>query len=402
MACNGDCTSCANKIREGNAAIYEKKAIPGFCYENLMKPTAAVVNVTDSCNNCCPYCFTCDKENNMSLATAEKTIRFLQQNCKDNERPTITFFGGEPLLRFDDLIRPLVEKYQNSVIWSITTNGTLMTEEIISFLAENSVRVLLSFDGVKNVQDSQRPMKNGESSYEKVMENIDFLLMKIPTVTVRATITKESLPYMFESMLFFERIGFKHCYFCLNEREDYDMNDFKIMQEQLFKCAEYIYCELIKGRFPIRNDSIIHYFNEVIEVHDNPVFNNQINRCGMGTTAIGVAYNGDLLPCQEENTTLSRVIGNIESGIDAEKHMKYLIDYFNIMENLDCQKDCSNSNRLFCYNQNCPNILIENQGKINNSHCLFYQAAFLVARRLETLCRHSINPNVSQYFGGMV
>jgi sulfatase maturation enzyme AslB (radical SAM superfamily) len=50
----------------------------------------------------------------------------------------ILFFGGEPLLFYKNIIIPTVEYcnniYTNNFKYDITTNGTLLTKEIVDFL----------------------------------------------------------------------------------------------------------------------------------------------------------------------------------------------------------------------------------------------------------------------------
>ena len=62
---------------------------------------------------------------------------------------SVNFFGGEPLLYFDSLIKPLVEKYKDIVSFGITTNGILLDEDIVDFFYENNIQPLLSFDGIE-------------------------------------------------------------------------------------------------------------------------------------------------------------------------------------------------------------------------------------------------------------
>jgi sulfatase maturation enzyme AslB (radical SAM superfamily) len=88
----------------------------------------------------------------------------------------INFYGGEPLLSFE-LIKKAVAllKKKNTDSgkrgsFSITTNGTLLTKEIIQFLNENKFSVELSFDGL--AQDVNR--KKG--SVKKIVPIIKELL----------------------------------------------------------------------------------------------------------------------------------------------------------------------------------------------------------------------------------
>jgi sulfatase maturation enzyme AslB (radical SAM superfamily) len=58
----------------------------------------------------------------MSFQIADDTCKWLLSN---SNTPQIFFFGGEPTLRWDDIIVPLVEKYPE-IEYSITTNGFVL------------------------------------------------------------------------------------------------------------------------------------------------------------------------------------------------------------------------------------------------------------------------------------
>ena len=402
----GTCSICSG------ACDYQKKLendIKQYSVESDFQkatktlPTAAVLNITDKCNNRCPYCFVCFNNNDMPYEIAERTVYFLMENCEKNnlgEKPSIAFFGGEPLLRFEDIIKPLMEKFGDQCEWSITTNGTLLTEEIIDFFSNYNIGFLLSWDGIKEVQDYQRPLVNGESSYDAIMKNIHYLVLKIPSLMCRATITKKSIPHIYETMVFWEKLGVKKCAFCINEKEVYEETDFEILRKEFEKCGFHIYKKLLKGDFPIQFTPLIQMFQTISEGDMSPVFHNELTRCGMGTTSIGVSFDGTLNPCQEENTSKKYSIGDIFSGIDMLKRDKYMQEYFNYMKDLTCSKFCLPSMRYTCFNSLCPNSIINEKGKITEGKCLYNRALFQTASRLFQNCRMSIFPNIREYFGG--
>ena len=53
----------------------------------------------------------------------------------------INFFGGEPLLQFDQIIVPLVEenKEVNNLTFGITTNGVLLDEDKVDFFYKHKI-----------------------------------------------------------------------------------------------------------------------------------------------------------------------------------------------------------------------------------------------------------------------
>lgn len=65
-----------------------------------------VVNLTNECNLRCKYCFTEHNPKRMTLDVLKQAIQFGTTTC-DVKR--ITFFGGEPMLEFETLIKPIVQ-----------------------------------------------------------------------------------------------------------------------------------------------------------------------------------------------------------------------------------------------------------------------------------------------------
>lgn len=401
MSCNGDCGGCASKTKFGADlfAIKCEKQFQPTREESL--PTSAIVNITDECNNKCPYCFVHFNKNYMNYQTAKRTVEFLLENNRQMKRgipPTFCFFGGEPLIRFNEIIKPLIEEYRDEIKWSITTNGTLLSENIIDFLAENNVSILLSWDGVKEVQDIQRPLKNGNSSYDEIMKNIHYLMLKIPNTCCRATVTKLNAPHIMDDMLLFEKIGARYCSFAVNEEEDWDDETFDIVKEEFTKMCLYVYKKLLRVERVIRINPIIDICQTLEEARVNPSFHNEWNRCGMGTTSIGVSYDGKLHPCQEENSSDKYIIGNVFDGIDFQSRNEYIKTYYSNMDNLSCKEICRQAIKYICFNGQCPNKIMETQGQISNTRCAYNRAIFYSIVRLHKLCRASVYPNIRDYF----
>ncbi len=151
--------------------------------------------LTEECNLGCVYCY--GQENNtgrMSQATALRAIDWFVGQAGNVQDLNVTFFGGEPLLMF-----PLMKKVADyalakakaaskEIAFQITTNGTLLDEEIIDFLKEYQVRVLVSLDGPKEIHDAQRPFPDGRGSYDLLLPKIQKLLAAIPQAVAHAVI----------------------------------------------------------------------------------------------------------------------------------------------------------------------------------------------------------------------
>jgi len=140
--------------------------------------------LSTGCNLACKYCFieknNCNNhsEINMTKDTAiialEKYIKYLKENPDIND-PQIIFYGGEPFVNYE-VMKEVVNyaKSKNSNIrFSLVTNGTLITDDIIEFLKTNNISIGISIDGPKEINDSNRIFKNSNTSvYDSVIEVI--------------------------------------------------------------------------------------------------------------------------------------------------------------------------------------------------------------------------------------
>ena len=81
------------------------------------------------------------------------------------------------------------------VAFSITTNGSLITDEIISFLKEEKINPTISFDGPPAYHNRQRPFKDGSGSYDKVYANVQKLRAVFPNLAARATVHDDADPF---------------------------------------------------------------------------------------------------------------------------------------------------------------------------------------------------------------
>src|SRR5208337_3377046 len=108
----------------------------------------------------------------MSEETACRAVDWLIANSKNTEKVSICFFGGEPLLNFPVMKKTVAYSKEKAaekgkqVTFSITTNGSLLNDEIISFLKNEKINPLISFDGPPEYQNRQRRFKDGGGSYD--------------------------------------------------------------------------------------------------------------------------------------------------------------------------------------------------------------------------------------------
>lgn len=154
------------------------------------KQKQLVLSITENCNMRCEYCGYHDKyqhnynPHTMSKETIERSIKQFMNHSTKSEEVFISFYGGEPLIGYDKIKYAVQVCEQNHlgqmVNYSITTNGTLLTEEIIDFLVEHNFILVISLDGPNKIHDRYRKNFQGDPTYDNVIRNIKKIKTKYP------------------------------------------------------------------------------------------------------------------------------------------------------------------------------------------------------------------------------
>jgi uncharacterized protein len=175
-------------LPSGLASIQPNLTVSDIQNEDVHVCTHLILNITDSCNFRCRYCVysgnyptrRTHSGRTMSWHTAQKAIDLLVKHGRRlDERVTLGFYGGEPLLRFG-FIQQAVEHAKQALnghpyLFSITTNASLLTDEMTNYLVEHRFVVTLSLDGPKTIHDSNRRFQNGRGTFERVIAGIQKL-----------------------------------------------------------------------------------------------------------------------------------------------------------------------------------------------------------------------------------
>jgi uncharacterized protein len=167
-----------------------------------------VLQVTQDCNLRCEYCpysignkHRIHNKSTMDVEIAKKGIDFLVKHSRESEELNIGFYGGEPLIEFE-LIKECV-KYADlategkKLSYSMTTNGTIMNDEIIDFFYKNKFLITVSLDGPAHVHNRSRHFAySDKGSFDTIIENLQKIEKKYPSyyrekVIFNAVVTAE-------------------------------------------------------------------------------------------------------------------------------------------------------------------------------------------------------------------
>jgi len=216
------------------------------------------LSITTDCVLRCDYCFVdkSQKPSFMSFETAKKSIEFFL-NSKGREK-ILKIYGGEPLLNFELVkkITPyakiLAKKRKKNLTLSLCTNAILLTPEIIDFFKNNKFQLAISFDGQKRTHDRFRKFANGKGSFEKVKENLKYLLKIIDKKDIAANmaVVPSEVENMFKNFKYILKIGFE----TLNIEpvygfEKWTVDKYKQFQEEMKSIVLFILAQIYKRNF---------------------------------------------------------------------------------------------------------------------------------------------------------
>lgn len=321
------------------------------------------IQLTQNCNLRCSYCpYTGGYDNRRhfnkatSIETIQKGIDYLFTHSQNTTQLSIGFYGGEPLLEIPLLKKAVAYieeiKEGRNVYLTLTTNGTLLSDDNVEYLIKKDIHVLLSLDGAKEYHDANRVFPNGKGSFDVIMEKLRHL--------------KQQYPAFFSKLMINSVISTNNDLSCTNdffnanhvlEELNVNMNTINennsktiIQYDENFKiiddfetCKSYLY---MIGKISQRHVSKLYKLNEGKIYSTYKILkpykmqkkeSHPGGPCLPGVTRLFMDVNGYFYPCERisETSEIMR-IGHINQGIDLKK-AKYLLNVGSVTE-----EECKN------------------------------------------------------------
>lgn len=339
--------------------------------------------LTNQCNMRCKYCIYSDNytltkgwdNKYMTEETALQAVNYFIEIIRNkiNKNPSkkymIGFYGGEPLLNIN-VIQKVINHVKNcdiasQISYTITTNGLLLTEEIISYLVSNRIFLIISLDGPRDEHDRLRVGLNDQGTYDTIIKKIDFIRLNYldyfnsciglssvydfcsDLVKIESFFSEKSSKKMIPPNYRVSGVSnISTNYYDKSNKSDYVEYDNRINQlksKLLFKlntneiCSSYL-------------ESLIGF--RLVTIHARRRQNDRIIDISPSSGAcipgkkLYVECNGDIQICEKVNG--HNPIGDIWSGINEEK-VAHIINKFGKLNYEHCSQ-CSISNLCqLCY-----------------------------------------------------
>ena len=306
------------------------------------------LQLTQDCNFRCKYCIYSEEINlkqrshshkMMSFDTAKKAIMFYRDHAIDSNMYSVGLYGGEPLMQWN-LLREIVLFTERALegkllTLSLTTNASLMTEQMATFLEDHNISVTISLDGIKAVNDANRVFLDGRGSYDVVVRKIQMIKENFPNLFEKLRISS-----VIDPELDVTAFGLYPC-----ELDGIPTSNYSISLEENTEQVTVISRDLYKA---MQNDVFLAYLAEigVYTSRVSPYGLSQIKsvqsnmesikptngiqnimssggQCIPGKSRLFVTVDGRLYPCERVNESESNCIGNLDNGfiVDRAKQM---------------------------------------------------------------------------------
>jgi uncharacterized protein len=287
------------------------------------------LHLTGRCNLRCRYCYASPHAGgDMSFDTLRAAVDMAVELArKENPEQSlgVIFFGGEPLLMRDLIVRAVsyckgVEQKTGQLFhFKVTTNGLLLDEDFLTSPDTAEVFVALSHDGVQPAHDANRVDASLSGCFDVLTPKIDMLLRHKPYAPALMVVTPRTVGHYARSVEFLFDRGFRYLISSLDYSSSWTEKDMAALRKQYLKLADWYYDKTM--------DEDKFYFSPFEVKISSHVFPGscKAERCELGRTQISVAPNGRLYPCVQfvgDGTDTAYVIGHVETGIDHEARLR--------------------------------------------------------------------------------
>lgn len=306
-----------------------------------------ILNVSQYCNFKCRYCsFSSNNPSSrngsskiMSWNVARKAIDFAINHGSEINKMEIGFYGGEPLSNFN-IIKKSINYCENLLTtkkfnYSMTTNLSLLNEEMLKFLVKHNVELLVSLDGPKDIQNKNRLLlMDGRGTFDIVFKNLMLI--------------KEQYPNYLKNNISFNSVimpGDNISTIASFFKENFPGNKYSLSNVDL---SQNIYVYDNDDFFDEKYEEKTKFEKNVfLKFKSNKMFFKRdypMGQCAPGYTRSFVDIDGNIYPCEKINlNNPSFIIGNIFTDFyyeNIKKHMNILENWEKICKNCWAFKLC--------------------------------------------------------------
>lgn len=289
-----------------------------------------VLNVNTGCNLACGYCYKEDLAipsagKRMGMDVAARSVDLLLSQAQSRSAVGIVFFGGEPLTNMP-LIRQVVDYAEargrelgKTVDFSLTTNATLLTEELIGYFDAHHFGLSISMDGPRVVHDRNRRTVGGRGTYDVVARKARMLLERYRSKPIGARVTLtagttevEAIHEHLRDGLGFHEVGYAPV--TATEKAGHALSEAELAE--VYAGFERLGGRYLTAALAGRNNGFSNMHQLMTDLHEG---RRKALPCGAGVGLLAVDHEGGLNLCHRFTGSELPTFGDTEHGIAAER-----------------------------------------------------------------------------------
>ncbi len=343
----------------------------------------AWLHVTDACNLACPYCYLNKSGQAMDEATGFAAVDAVFRSAIAEKFKTVKlkYAGGEATLNFPLVIKlhdyatQLAERHALSLEAVILSNGAALTAERIQEIKKRNIRVMISFDGLGERHDVQRPFVSGRGSFLAVSKSIERLIEAEHKPHLSITITSRNVDGVADVVKF-----------ALDRELTFSLNFYRENEcSASFEDLRYNEAQMIEGifkTFRVIEDNLPPWSilgsvldrGQLVEARTRP--------CGVGQDYLVINHLGGIAKChmEMEKTVTDVRVRNPLAIVRAD-----LAGAQN--PSVEEKEGCRECQWRYWCTGGCPVATFKANGRydVKSPNCNIYKAIYPEALRLEAL-----------------
>ncbi len=305
-----------------------------------MALSTVVLNVNTGCNLSCTYCYKEDLDTpgagkRMGAETAEAAVEMLLRESPDEPRYTVVFFGGEPLSNralIEHMVGYCERRFAGigkSVDFVMTTNATLLDEEIVDWLDAHRFGLSVSMDGPEAIHDRNRRTVGGMGTYATVRRKVDMLLSRYRSrpVGARVTLTAGTTDVVRIWNHLSDDVGFAEVGFAPVTSGSIDT--FNLSQAEvaeIFAGMKELGRNYLDAALQGRSTGFSNMHQLLTDLHEG---HKKSLPCGAGLKMLSVDHRGELDLCHRFTGSSLPSFGNVRTGVDTPRLTEFLSQRLN-------------------------------------------------------------------------
>jgi uncharacterized protein len=277
--------------------------------------------LTHDCDMACAYCYAGRKvPRAMTRKTVEEAIRFA---ARLEPGPfQLGFFGGEPLLEWE-LLRfavgeALGQPGDREIVFTLTTNGTGLTEERAAWLGRHDFYLGVSIDGHRAMHETCRKLRGGASSFDLVAEGLRHALVRPDRMETIMVLDPRNVRHVAEGIEFLAGLGVRRISLNPNFHAEWDAAALAALEAAYEAAGDFLIAAYRNARpvaINVIDAKIITRLKDGYAPSD---------RCKFGCGEIAVAPSGRIYPCERlvgNDDDDAVCLGTVRAGIDVAKRL---------------------------------------------------------------------------------